>query len=232
MKKILLSIVVPCYNESKLIDKTISSISISLKYNHISNYEIILVDDKSNDGTVTKLIKLKKKIKNIKILLNKSNLGLGGSLKKGYMLSKGEYIMWLPGDNAHPTKDLKKIIKLIKQKNKNIIIPLNNNSSRGTIREIFSKCYIYFLNILFLQNIKYYNGANIYNKKILKKIIRTNLSKSHFFLAEVLLKALRFKNEYYYVDCSVNNQEVSNAIKVSSIYKIIRDIIKFRFKFQ
>ena len=51
----------PCYNESKLIDKTISSISISLKYNHISNYEIILVDDKSNDGTVTKLIKLKKK---------------------------------------------------------------------------------------------------------------------------------------------------------------------------
>ena len=58
--------------------------------------------------------------------------------------------MWLPGDNAHPTNDLKKIIKLVKQKNKNIIIPLNNNSSRGIIREIFSK-FIYFLNIIFLK---------------------------------------------------------------------------------
>ncbi len=232
MKKILLSIVVPCYNESKFIDKTISSILISLKFNQISNYEIILVDDKSNDGTITKLIKLKKKIKNIKIILNRSNLGLGGSLKKGYSLSKGEYIMWLPGDNAHPTKDIKKIIKLIKKKNKNIIIPLNNKSSRGMIREIFSKCYIYFLNILFIKNIKYYNGANVYQKKILKKIIKTNLSKSHFFLAEVLIKALSFKNEYCYVDCSVNNQDVSNAIKVSSIYKIVRDIIKFRLNSQ
>ena len=50
MKKILLSVVVPCYNESKFIDKTISSISISLKYNHISNYEIILVDDNYSDA--------------------------------------------------------------------------------------------------------------------------------------------------------------------------------------
>ena len=116
--------------------------------------------------------------------------------------------MWLPGDNAHPTNDLNKIIKLVKQKNKNIIIPLNNNSSRGIIREIFSKFYIYFLNIIFLKNIKYYNGANVYKKNVLKKIIKMKLSNSHFFLAQVLIIALSFKNQYCYVNCSVNSQSI------------------------
>ena len=78
---------------------------------------------------------------------------------------------------------------------KNIIIPLNNNSSRGIIREIFSKFYIYFLNIIFLKNIKYYNGANVYKKNVLKKIIKMKLSNSHFFLAQVLIIALSFKNQ-------------------------------------
>jgi len=140
--------------------------------------------------------------------------------------------MWLPGDNAHPLKDLKKIFKLIRQNKENIIIPLNNNSSRSITREIFSKCYIYFLNILFLKKIKYYNGANIYKKEILKKIIKKDLASSHFFLAQVLIKALNFKNDYCYVDFSVNKQEVSSAIKIKSIYQVVRDIIKFRFNFQ
>ena len=51
-----LSIVVPCYNEKNTIENILKKISQSLKDYKISKYEIIIVDDFSNDGT-RKLLK-------------------------------------------------------------------------------------------------------------------------------------------------------------------------------
>ena len=59
--QIMLSIVVPCYNESQVILNTIKTIKKSLKYNFIKNYEIIIVDDKSIDNTKYNILDIKKK---------------------------------------------------------------------------------------------------------------------------------------------------------------------------
>ena len=229
--QIMLSIVVPCYNEFQVILNTIKTIKKSLKYNFIKNYEIIIVDDKSIDNTKYNILDIKKKNpKSTKLIFNKSNLGLGGSLMKGFKISKGEYIMWLPGDNAHSIKDIIKLTRQVRTKKYDIIIPLNNNSSRSNSREIFSKIYVLLINIIFQKNIKYYNGAIIYKKKILKKAIKLNLSKSHFFLAETLIRSLKYVNKYLYVACSVKKQNISNAIRLSSLIKIVIDIVKVRIR--
>ena len=51
-----LSIVIPCYNEKNTIENILKKINKSLKDYKISKYEIIIVDDYSNDGT-NKLLK-------------------------------------------------------------------------------------------------------------------------------------------------------------------------------
>ena len=51
-----LSIIIPCYNEKKTIENILKKIDQSLKDYKISKYEIIIVDDCSNDGT-NKLLK-------------------------------------------------------------------------------------------------------------------------------------------------------------------------------
>ena len=82
-KYIFASIICPLFNEVNYINtnliKFINEIKASKK-----NYEIIIVDNNSTDGTSQKLRELKKKniYKNIRFIFNKNNLGKGGSVKK------------------------------------------------------------------------------------------------------------------------------------------------------
>ena len=65
-----LSIIIPCYNEIFTIDKIINKILDSLKAYKYSNYEIVIVDDNSVDGTKEKLkIYINPLILNLKIFL-------------------------------------------------------------------------------------------------------------------------------------------------------------------
>ena len=114
-------------------------------------------------------------------------------MNKGFAKSIGNYIMWMPGDNAHSLKDINNILKKIKMEKFDIIIPTNDKSKRSLVREVFSKGYTILLNIIFYKKIKYYNGAVVYNKKILKKINRSISSKSHFFFSWNINKSHEYK---------------------------------------
>ena len=47
-----LSIIIPCYNEKKTINILINKVIQSLKNYNFSNYEILVIDDHSKDGTI------------------------------------------------------------------------------------------------------------------------------------------------------------------------------------
>ena len=70
-----LSIVIPCYNEKNTIENILKKIDQSLKDYKISKYEIIIVDDFSNDGT-RKLLKNFAFDEKIQIYYHDFNLGL------------------------------------------------------------------------------------------------------------------------------------------------------------
>ena len=65
-----LSIIIPCYNENQTIDKIISKISKSISTYNYLNYELIIVDDNSTDGTKDKLKKYELD-KNINVFFHK-----------------------------------------------------------------------------------------------------------------------------------------------------------------
>ena len=66
-----LSIIIPCYNEKSTINIILKKITESLKTYQILNYEIIIVDDCSNDGTKELLNNLIQKRKQIFIFMRK-----------------------------------------------------------------------------------------------------------------------------------------------------------------
>jgi len=106
---ILLSLVIPCYNESSRIDIMLQGLAdFEEKWN--GGYEVIIVDDGSKDDTAgkvknaidTKYTFLKDKTR-IEIL--PANLGKGGALKAGVSLAKGDYILTLDADmSSRPTE--------------------------------------------------------------------------------------------------------------------------------
>ncbi len=104
------SIILPTFNEAGHIKKLILEIyEIFLLSNHL--FEIIIVDDNSEDGTSEIVQEICKS--NEKIILNvrKNKKGsLVESLNEGIRLSKYENLIWMDADFSHPPEYLKKII--------------------------------------------------------------------------------------------------------------------------
>ena len=84
----IISVIIPCYNEKNTIEKIIDRIK-QLKDLEI---EIIIIDDYSTDGTREIL---KEKIQNrvSKILFNEKNFGKGYSLKRGIQVAEGDIVI-------------------------------------------------------------------------------------------------------------------------------------------
>ncbi len=104
-----ISIIIPCYNEEKTIEKIIDKI-IEQK---IENFEIIVIDDFSTDQT-RKLLDENLKDKVHKIIFNEKNYGKGFSIREGIKKATGEIILIQDADLEYDPSDYDKLIKPIK----------------------------------------------------------------------------------------------------------------------
>lgn len=94
MKKPFFSIIIPNYNSSKTISKTLDSI----KKQSFLNYEIIIVDDCSSDNSMVKIIQNFKNNK-LKFICLKKNKGPGNARNIGIKKSTGKYIAFMDSDD-------------------------------------------------------------------------------------------------------------------------------------
>lgn len=115
MNKSKFSVVIPTYNSSKTINKTITSVLMQ-KY---KNFEIIVVDDGSNDNTVSKV----KQISDSRIRVFKIKRSGGPAKPRNYGINKSisEWICFLDSDDLWDPNKLKILAQLIKQSNFDII---------------------------------------------------------------------------------------------------------------
>ncbi len=86
-----ISILIPCYNEEKTIRQVIINVEKSLVNINI-DYEIIVVDDYSNDGSSKKLTELQNE-KKIKLFTHSQNQGKGAAIATGLKNINGEIIL-------------------------------------------------------------------------------------------------------------------------------------------
>ncbi len=97
------SILIPCHNEEEQIEETVVHL-LELDY---PNYEIITIDDGSNDNTASILHELCKKHERLRAVYLRENQGKGAALNAGVMVAKGELILTLDADALVDKKILK-----------------------------------------------------------------------------------------------------------------------------
>ena len=91
-----ISIVIPMYNEAKNAKFVIRTIQNQI----LQDFEIVCVNDNSNDNTLSVLEELKEEDPRITILTNKSNRGVLYNRIYGALMSKGEYVTFLDADDG------------------------------------------------------------------------------------------------------------------------------------
>ncbi|MGD9158370.1 MAG: glycosyltransferase family 2 protein [Desulfobacteraceae bacterium] len=106
----LISIVIPVHNEADNIGKLISELKSSLLPSKDLSYQIVIVDDASNDNTVIVLSEIKKQIPNLKIVRHKEKYGQSGAIVTGVEHAEGELIITMDGDGQNDPADIPKLI--------------------------------------------------------------------------------------------------------------------------
>lgn len=105
----MVSIVLPTYNGKNYICESIESV-INQTYN---DWELIIVDDCSNDGTESIIDGYAKQDSRIKIIHNKINKKLPGALNVGFSHAKGDFLSWTSDDNAYQKNAIGKMVHFL-----------------------------------------------------------------------------------------------------------------------
>ena len=107
MKNFSLSVVLPAFNEEKNIHQTVSDCIDYLSKN-FDEYEILVIDDGSNDKTGEIVSKLIRQHSQLRLVRHETNLGYGAALNSGFESSTKEYVFLMDSDGQFDIKDLRK----------------------------------------------------------------------------------------------------------------------------
>src|SRR5262249_49409827 len=100
-----LSIVIPCYNEADAIENVVRDWCTFLgELVGEVNYEILIVNDGSTDGTGRILDRIRKEQRCLRVI-HQLNLGHDVAVRRGYDLARGRYVAQIDGNGRHePTE--------------------------------------------------------------------------------------------------------------------------------
>ncbi len=193
MGKELLSIVIPAYNEEKIIAETIKETFETLKHIKGLSFEFIIVDDGSIDNTynVTREI-ASQPAYDIKIISYSPNKGKGFALKKGALATSGNYVLFMDADlEIHPNQ-IVSFLKFFKKSMADAVI--GSKTTKGSVvnlplkRKIISSGYYFLLKLLFrLPMTDTQTGFKLFKRFPLIKCIRKASINGYTFDLELMI---------------------------------------------
>lgn len=164
IEEIDLTIFVPCYNEAARIEGTLETIREAhgeLKL----EYEVIVVDDGSTDGTAEVVERFQKSFPDFPSRLHRNprNLGLSRSFVETAFRGKGRYYRLVCGDNVEPKETMMKLAG--KLGSADMVLPYYPTlPGKSRARKFISRTFTHLVNALSGQSIKYYNGCALYRR--------------------------------------------------------------------
>ena len=115
------SIILPTYNGKKYIRESIDSI---LKQS-FTDWELIVVDDCSTDGTAEILKEYVSEDKRISVVHNEINQKLPRSLNIGFSRARGKYLTWTSDDNRYLPDALKVMVEYLDKNAEAMVVRSN-----------------------------------------------------------------------------------------------------------
>ena len=167
MKKI--SVLIPTYNEEKNVVPLSEEIINIFNNNELNNYkyEIIFIDNYSNDNTRLNIIKLCKENKNIKAIFNAKNFGWTKSPYYGLLQMTGDCVIVMCADFQDPPKMIVDFVREWESGYK-IVIGIKNKSKENPIMYFIRNIYYKLIkNISETEHIEQFTGFGLYDKEFI-----------------------------------------------------------------
>lgn len=220
MIKKTITIGIPAFNEEKNIKDTFLTVTSAHKKFKDLNLEIIIINDGSKDRTAEIANEIASLNKNVFVIHNEINEGLGVGFRKALKIAKGEYFLFVPGDNDLPLELLFSLFAEI-GKADIIISYFLNREVRGRIRNTLSTLYNTIYMITFGVFLFYINGPAIY---LTEKLRLANLKANRFsIVVEATIKMLCSGATFIEVAGSLQTgSDGSTALSLKNLFEVAK----------
>ena len=173
-ERTLLSIVTPCYNEEENVDELYTQVKAAIADQAKYEFELIFIDNHSQDGTVAKLKKLAEKDPMVKIIVNTRNFGHIRSPYYGILQSRGAATIYLASDLQDPPELIPEFIRYWEEGYK--LIMATKPVSKGVAWvHALRKAYCRFLDgISDISLVADSTGFGLYDREVLNQLRQIN----------------------------------------------------------
>lgn len=226
------SVCIPMYNESAVIEKNAKAL-YSYMSSAFDSWEVVCTDDGSTDGCAQKLESLA--LPNFRVISYRPNQGKGYAVKTAMLEATGEVRIFTDTDLAYGTDIIGRIAKMFcENPDCDIIIGSRNLNKSGYegytfLRRIVSKTYIKLLQLI--GGFGYTDsqcGIKGFRDSAAKKIFPLMETRRWAFDFEALLIAGRFKMKIKEIPVVILNHGESKMNILSDSVKMFRDLLKIR----
>ena len=223
-----ISLCVPMYNESSIIENTAKELHKYMSKHFESDYEIIFADDGSKDGSANLVNNLC--LPNVRVVGYEKNQGKGCAVRHGVLASKGDIVIFTDADLAYGIDVIEDAVKIITKGEYPVLVASRAKHKEGyegytPIRKLASRTYIKVLNLF--GGIKISDaqcGFKAFDGDIARKIFSYCKTNNFAFDLEVILLAQKMKLKIYEMPAKIINHRESKVNVLKDAIRMLKEI--------
>lgn len=231
MKK--LSVVMPSYNESTRIEKTLRDVHSYLSSQTYA-WEILVVNDGSKDTTAITVKALAAQMPGIVLVDNRENHGKGWVVQQGMLQASGDVRLFMDADNSTNIREIEKFLPYFEQGSDLVIgsrriAGANVAKDQNVIREFLGWCFRTIVHIIVPVGVTDTQcGFKAMTAEAAEKIFPQQTIFRWAFDVEILSLARRAQLKISEVPITWVNDEASH-VKLSGMINMLLEIIRIRY---
>lgn len=228
-----ISVVIPAYKEVEFIKDSLTTVHNFLTKKNI-DFEIIVVDDGSTDGTYDKVLEASKELTNINILVNDSNRGKGYSVKRGVLTARSQYILFSDADLSTPISELDKFMRYLEE---GVDIVIGSRALKASkilkkqsiLRRTMGKIFNMLIRKILFDGIRDTQcGFKAFRSEVAKKIFSLQRFEGFCFDVEILYIAKKLGYSIKEVPVTWINREKSKVSITRSPREMFCDLFRIK----
>lgn len=107
-----ISVFFPAYNDEASIAEMVT-LALALLPQFTDDYEVIVVNDGSRDGTAAVLDGLARQHAHVRVVHHQVNRGYGGALRTGFINATKDWVFYTDGDGQYDVRELERLVALV-----------------------------------------------------------------------------------------------------------------------